>query len=80
MTKIRKCDILGYSKKTGRESALCRKEKAMTAMNRFDQLYSECKPLALPTDREWSFDFAYSFKAWHERGNCVFDIAWIPEN
>lgn len=48
-------------------------------MYRFDQLYSECKPLALLKDHEWSFDYMRSFKARHKRENCVFDIVFEPE-
>jgi len=52
-----------------------RKEKDMTAINRFSQLHSERKALAPLSDREWSFDLMYSFKAGQERENCVLDIA-----
>ncbi len=47
----------------------------MTAINRFSQLHSERKALAPLSDREWSFDLMYSFKAGQERENCVLDIA-----
>ena len=52
-----------------------RKEKDMTAINRFSQLHSERKALASLSDREWSFDLMHSFKAGQERENFVLDIA-----
>lgn len=72
------CAILTYIQKEKSGAGKLhrdRKEKDMTAINRFSQLHSERKALAPLSDREWSFDLMYSFKAGQERENCVLDIA-----